>query len=322
MDKFDYIDSIILALRGTTGINYQSCVGEVLGRYYNSIGKTYEMPDYYGGDQKNDGWVVEDALFYQIFAPTRLKESLRKEIQTKFEDDLKALFKIVYEDAKWNGKVKNFIFIVNTMDNNLPHDSERFFEGVANVLALKYSVDFKYSVVNTDYIRGILEAIDDIEILKSISSALRVKQLIDYNAITEKTIIDLIGDIAGNIHTKFLKPISTSSYERVSSTKKIDINGLEERRAIIEEGILHLDVVESAVNTINQDILYENKFERVKSHIIDRYKELSIDLDGPELYDSIIEDILKYASHRNAVEFPARLLVIYVFDKCDIFKKE
>ena len=51
------------------------------------------MPDFYGGDQKNDGWVVEDAIFYQIFAPTRLKDSLKKEIQDKFTADLLGLLK-------------------------------------------------------------------------------------------------------------------------------------------------------------------------------------------------------------------------------------
>ncbi|MCB2340306.1 hypothetical protein [Clostridium estertheticum] len=99
LDKYDYIESIILFINGITGINYQLKLKEVFKIYYESQGKTYEMPDYYGGDQKNDGWVVEDALFYQIYAPTRLKESLKKEIQKKFKTDLEGLIKIVYKDA-------------------------------------------------------------------------------------------------------------------------------------------------------------------------------------------------------------------------------
>ncbi|MDF2801138.1 MAG: hypothetical protein K0S61_1041 [Anaerocolumna sp.] len=48
----------------------------------------------------NDGWVVEDAVFYQIYATTRLKDTLRKEIQEKIrlsrlEDEIKQLLEKV-----------------------------------------------------------------------------------------------------------------------------------------------------------------------------------------------------------------------------------
>jgi len=52
LDKYDYIESIILFLKGITGINYQLQIKEVLSAYYKYIGKLYEMPDFYGGDQK------------------------------------------------------------------------------------------------------------------------------------------------------------------------------------------------------------------------------------------------------------------------------
>ena len=95
MDRYDYIESIILFLKGVTGINYQLKIKEILSIYYKYRGKSYEMPDFYGGDQKNDGWVIEDGIFYQIYAPTRLKDSLKKEIQEKFIDDLRGLLEII-----------------------------------------------------------------------------------------------------------------------------------------------------------------------------------------------------------------------------------
>ena len=78
MDRYDYINSITEYLRGRTGMNFQRLVREVFREYNAYIGKTYEMPDAYGGDKKNDGWVVEDALFYQIYAPARNNDSLKK----------------------------------------------------------------------------------------------------------------------------------------------------------------------------------------------------------------------------------------------------
>lgn len=322
MDKYDYVESIVTFLRGVTGINYQLQLNYILKSYYKYLGKVFEMPDFYGGDQKNDGCVLEDGVFYQIFAPTRLKESLKKEIQKKFSEDLDGLLKIIYEDKKWNGKLNEFIFIVNTFDNNLPHDSEGFFEETVKVYREKYCIYFNYKVTNTDYIHEILTEISDIEVLKSISSKVRVKGIIDHNAITEKIIIELIIRIAGILSTKVINNKTIQSYERISSIKKISVNSLDERREEIESIISKLDVVEGAINTINQDILYENQFERVKSHIIDKYKILSEKFSGVDLYKMLINETQAYVNNEWDLETPVKFLIVYIFDKCDIFEKE
>ncbi len=321
MDRYDYIESIVLFLKGVTGINYQLQIKEVLSTYYRYIGKSYEMPDYYGGDQKNDGCVIEDGIFYQIYAPTRLKDSLKKEMQDKFTADLSGLLKIIYVEKKWAGKLNDFIFIVNTFDNNLPHDSERFFETKVKEFKDKYSIDFDFKVVNTDYIRDILTDIQNIEVLKQISATLRIKSMIDYNAITEQIITELIIGISGNLNNKLMNDKADKSYNRISSIEKIDINDLSEKKDEIENIISKLDVVENAVNTINQDILCENKFERVKKFIIEKYVELSDTLHGVELYEALINDVLSYSHDKWNLEMPMRFLVVYVFDKCDIFEK-
>ncbi|MCY8024722.1 hypothetical protein MOC05_06095 [Bacillus sonorensis] len=321
MDKYDYIESVVMFLKGVTGINYQLQLKEVLSAYYKSIGKTYEMPDFYGGDQKNDGWVVEDAVFYQVYAPTRLKDSLKKEIQDKFTADLSGLLKIIYEEKKWSGEVKEFIFIVNTFDSNLPHDSERFFESTVQELKNKYDVDFDYRVVNTDYIRDILIKIEDIEILKQISATLRIKGLIDFNAITETIITNLIIGISGNLNEKLMNGATEITYDRISTIKKIDINGLSTKKKEIENIISKLDVVEHAVNNINQDVLSENKFERVKDFIIEKYMELCTAYNGVELYEKLINLVLSYSHDKWNLEIPMRFLIVYIFDKCDIFEK-
>jgi len=321
LDKYDYIESIILFLKGITGINYQLQIKEVLSAYYKYIGKLYEMPDFYGGDQKNDGCVIKDGIFYQIYAPTRLKDSLKKEIQDKFTADLNGLLKIIYEEKKWAGKLNEFIFIVNTFDNNLPHDSERYFETKVKEFKDIYSIDFNFKIVNTDYIRDILILIQDIEVLKQISATLHIKSMIDFNAITEQIITELIIGISGNLNNKLMNNLTEKSYNRISSIKKIDINDLSEKKEEIENIISKLDVVEIAVNTINQDVLCENKFERVKEFIIEKYVELSAKLHGVNLYESLINDVLSYSHDKWNLEIPIRFLVVYIFDKCDIFEK-
>lgn len=322
MDKYDYIEGIIQDLKGTTGINYQKKLGEIFSVYYESIEKTFEMPDYYGGDQKNDGWVVEDALFYQVFAPTRLKNSFKKEIQDKFKNDLSTLLKIVYDEGKWNGKVKEFIFIVNTIDGDLPNDSERYFKKTVKDLEEKYNIIFKYSVANNSYIRKILYGIKDKKILEQISSILRVTPIIDENAITETVIIDLIREISSNINNNYITSDKNENYERVSSLKKISINNLEDKRDEIENIISKLDVVEKAVKEVNQDILFEDKFERVKKLIVNKYDTLSNEYEGAELYNLLINKIIEYIKDKRMYEIPTKFLVVYIFDKCDIFERE
>lgn len=66
----------MIALRGIAGINYQKCLRDILRSYYKYKNKKYEMTDAYGGDDKNDGWAIDYALFYQVYAPTMLKDSL------------------------------------------------------------------------------------------------------------------------------------------------------------------------------------------------------------------------------------------------------
>lgn len=322
MDKYDYIESIVLFLNGITGIDYQLQLRTILKNYYDYFGKVYEMPDFYGGDRKNDGWVKDDKVFYQIFAPTRLKESLKKEIQKKFREDLEGLLKIIYEEKKWKGEIKKYIFIVNTFDNNLPPDDEDFFENTVVELKKKYNIDFNYRVCNSEYVREILEEIDDIKVLEKISATLRIRNLIDEDAITETMIIDLIEEISGNLNELALKNNFQSTYERVSSLKKIQINKIDEKREQIEKIISKLDVVEKAVNTINQDILCEDKFERVKQFIVNKYSELAANLNGVELYDKLIEETLSYTRNKNFVRIPMEFLIVYIFDKCDIFEKE
>lgn len=50
-----------------------------------------------------------------------------------------------------------------------------------------------------DYIQDILTEINDIEVLKRISATLRVRNMMDYNAINEQIIMDLIIGISSNL---------------------------------------------------------------------------------------------------------------------------
>ncbi len=321
MDKYDYIVAILDDLRGTTGLQFQFKIQKVLSKYYKSLGKTYEMPAPYGGDDKNDGWVIEDAIFYQIYAPTQVKSSLSKDIQDKFEEDLVGLVKKLNE-GKWNGKLNKFIFIVNTFDVPLPKDPDRFFYNLVKDIKEKNKIEFDYRVDNLDYINDILIEISNIEVLEDIASILKVKNTIPIDSITEKILLDTIEAIGSNMNEKLVGTLSFGSYEKISTIKKIYINDLESKKEEIELFMNHLDVVESTVEIINQDIRCSNTFERVVNLIISKYEVLSKRYKGVELLESLYKEIQKYSPGEGFTGTPTKLLIVYVFDKCDIFEKE
>lgn len=321
MDKYDYKSAILSELRGTTGLNFQLNIRIVLSKYYTELEKTYEMPSPYGGDDKNDGWVVEDAIFYQIYAPTQPRASLSKNIQSKFEEDLTELIKKI-KKGKWKGKINKFVFIVNTFDLPLPKDPDRFYDKFVEKTKKENELEFEYTVQNLDYIDTILNNISNIEVLKDISSALKVKNIIPVESITEKMLLDTIGYIASNFNNKMIGRLNFGSYEKISTIKKIYINKLEERKEEIELFMEHLDVVENTVRIINEDIKSANIFERVIRLIISKYEVLAHKYSGIHLLDELYLEIQKYSPGIRLTEMPTKLLIVYIFDRCDIFEKE
>lgn len=321
MDKFDCIYAIKDMLQGSTGINFQYKIFKVLSPYYKKIGKKYEMPSYYGGDDKNDGWVEEDALFYQIYSPISHKNSLSQDIKNKFKEDLNGLIDKI-SIGKWNGKINRYIFIVNTFDNQLPKDPDRFYENVVKEISEKYGFEFEHEVCNVDYIVDLLEDVDDIDLLIKIASSLRVKNPAIISSVNEKILIDLIEDINHNIGLKQININAAVDYKKISTIDKIILNELEDIEDELENYLNNLDIVESAVTIINEDIMSEDKFERVLNLVVSKYESLSTSYRGVQLFNNLCESIQEYSPGKGFTEVPTKLLIVYIFDKCDIFKKE
>lgn len=321
MRKGEYIDLICTRLQGATKLNFQMMVGDVLEEYYHYVGKRYEMPSPNGGDDKNDGWVVEDALFYQIYAPTQLRTSLARDIQKKFEDDLTELLEKLSQ-GKWNGKINKYVFLVNTFDDKLPKDSDRFFDNVVNKLKKIYNFEFTYELSNISYIRRLLFNVNSNDLFELILSKLNMVSTLPYRVVTEKEMVDFIFEIGKNIMERYSMDQKASNYERISSSRKIHINDLEEKREEIERIIDNLDIVEGAINILNQDIDGIDTFENIKSLVIKKYEDLASNYRGVELMEKLLYEIQQLCPNDKISEIPTKYLVIYIFDHCDIFEKE
>ena len=316
------INLIIQYLKGLSGNNYQNAVKQILSTYYKIINKTYEMPSSFGGDDKNDGWVVEDSLFYQIYAPLQFPSTFATNLKEKFAEDLDGLLKIVYVDKKWNGKVEGFIFIVNTRDTSLPKDPERFFENTLNALKNKYSISTEISclVTDNDYFYELLNELEEKK-LEYIVMKLNIQGLVNYCKTSSSDIINFIDAISSSLNEASIQSVGTD-YKRISSNEKIRINDLGEKQERILSIIPKLNIVDKAIEFFSQSIDKSELFETVKNKYIEVYNLLSKDFRGSELYDKILEGILDFAPTLKAFKVPAEMILVYIFDRCDMFEKE
>ena len=69
------------------------------------------------GDRKNDGFIKEDGIYYQIFAPEEItKDKTIYDAVNKLEDDFSKLF------AYWNeiSPIKEYYFVVNDKYRGIP----------------------------------------------------------------------------------------------------------------------------------------------------------------------------------------------------------
>ncbi len=307
-------------LRGRTGNNFQNDINIVLKKYYNHFGKTFEMPQAMRGDYKNDGWVIEDKIFFMMYSPIITKKSFYEEIQDKLKKDLGGLLDNVYNKNMWNGEIRKAILLVNTKDNRLPPDNIRKYESIINEYKNKYVKDFKCSVENLDIIENMLEELD-YETLNYIMFKLNMARDIDYNEPNATDIISTIGSISKNVFETFAKDLS-SDYKRISTSKKIKINDLNDIKDDIEQVISKLGIVERAVKEMSQDTTHLEQFECTKNYIINLYSKNMNKCKGVELFYYIINEISELFPNEDKRINEIKYLVIYIFDKCDIFEKE
>lgn len=320
MNKETYIKYIILKLNATSGNNYQTLIGKILSTYYSFKGKKYDMYSSLGGDDKNDGWVKDDALFYQIYSPYNYSGSFVSDVKSKFKEDLTKLFDIVYNQHKWNGKISKFIYIVNSRDNNLPLDSNDFYNTVVTDLNDKYKTQVDFAVVNSDYFYELLFELNESTLLL-ICNKLEISGLLSLDFTTSKDIADFIHLLNLHIEDDYLNN-NPQGYLRVSSDNKIIINNLQNKKERINKLINKCSIVEQVLNDFRKSINEIIKFDNVKRIYVEQYNLLASTYSGEELYDKLLKSILSLTPDLTMYKLPAEILMVYIFDKCDIFKKE
>ncbi|MBC2855456.1 hypothetical protein H3N56_02970 [Cetobacterium sp. 2A] len=322
-DKYSKVEAIVKDLQGRTGMNFQNGVSPILREYYKTIKKqTFTTPDpIYAGDDKNDGWIEEEGIFYQIYAPRTIieKKSIIGDLREKFRKDLEGLVKHVVEKNNWGGQLSEFIFLYNTHDGGLPAETKSNYKDISLEISKKYSCEFKSSLVNLDHIRDLLGE------LSSESLSKLLKQMGNFtidvlDEITPKVIIDTIELICEKVY--FLETTSDLNYKIITPEEKLSKNNLTENYSKINRILkktMFMEEVEGSI--INSDFELKDKFDILKAYIIREYLELKNFFSGDELYNNLIQALSSLVDKGSLIKPTVELIVVFLFERCDIFEK-
>ncbi|WP_297433443.1 hypothetical protein [uncultured Cetobacterium sp.] len=321
-DKYSKVEAIIKDLQGKTGMNFQNGVKSILEEYYKMQGKTFTMPDpSYGGDDKNDGWVEEEGIFYQIYAPIVIveKKSIIGDLRDKFKEDLEGIVNHVTKNGKWGGKFNEFIFLYNTHDKGLPPETKSNYKEIALEISKKYSCNFKAKLVNLDHIRDLLEQLPT-EVLSKILRRMGNFTIEALEDITPKAIIDTIELICEKVHD--IQYSTEFDYRIITPQEKLSKNNLNENAAkinLILKKTIFMEQVEG--DFINSDFVLKEKFDVLKAYIIREYLELRKRFSGDELYNNLIDNLSNLVNRAGFIKPTIELIIVFLFEKCDIFEK-
>lgn len=294
-----------LLMYESDGKNFQSIFEEIMKKKY---GENFIKIKPYGniGDKKNDGYLISDKVYYQVYGPENIENSINYAIE-KLHDDINGLF------SQWSD-AKKIVYVVNdkyygtkpqvaTLINNLDSEVKKI-DGKLNVdvrlwgcseleeIFLELSDDNREDILETPYY-------DDVTI-----------DLIDFHELRE--VVNYIINLPVDMEEENLFP---PDYEQ-----KIEANGFSNKIAQrLEKAHLNADKIEEFFNNSNVTLA-----DDLRARIIFQYKKAKgkIRRNDPtapkdEVYVELINMLCK--ERRKACLEATEALIAYYFESCDIF---
>lgn len=309
--------NIVNSIISTTEMNFQRNFTVFLDIVCSYKNIKFEKVQPSNGDAKNDGWIPQKKIYFAMFSPSDSKISQIKEINEKLNSDLDGLCHHVYVNQKWGKDIKEFYFIVNTHDKDLPADPNRLLDNTIEEIKNKYNVNFKVEVLAAKEIKKYL--VDcEYSLIENISNNLDIYTL--YNEFSVLEIMDFIDDYIKVLATKKID-LKKTSYNRLLIEDKIELNNLGDRKKRILNLIDASDKIDKYLEFVNSEGMDFSKYEKVKNYIIQKYIELKDQYFNKDLYDKLIDDLI-YDTMPDSQAIILEAIVVNIFIKCDIFRKE
>jgi len=246
------------------------------------------------GDRKNDGYIRNKGIFYQVFAPEVIKKSY-VEVVKKTKKDFTGLL------SQWKD-IKEFYFVVNDKLNGVNADCEQAIQDIKTDYNLQNA-----GILIVKDLENILFKLDDDQIINIVGNA------------PDPALIRFDFSILGEV-IDFIMKLPLPSGEEANIIlpdwkEKIKFNDLSDYIAdYLNNGCIHIPSLNKYLSN-NSDFLADSLRDKMN----DIYVHEKLKKDGDDLFWAIVSS----ASPKATQSFQTAVIVIMskYFESCDIFKE-
>ncbi len=251
------------------------------------------------GDRKNDGYIENKGIFYQVFAPEDIRKAY-PEIVNKIQRDFDGL------KEAWPN-IREFYFVVNDKYKGVHPESEQTIKTLKNSYALEES-----GIITADNLERILFELEENQINTIVGFLPDIEKIVnlDYHVLNE-----VIGFIM-----KLPIPLVKGEIKFPEWDEKIRINNLSEySKHLLNHG-------SQTVGSLDK-FLANNSFlaEELQSHITGVYQQIKKAWSDFEVSgDHIFWELINECSPKNENPYQNAVVVIMAkyFESCDIFEEK
>ena len=261
------------------------------------------------GDMKNDGYILNTGMFYQVYGPEDIAKSIETSIN-KLKEDSEGLIN------KWSNEVKinKFNYVVNDKNkgaNVTVHQKLLKLDSILEKIATDNKINTGLIVAKD--LENILFELDEDSIISIIGLPPRTNAIydVDYNALNE--VVNHILNLPAKDYTDELY---VPDFD-----EKIKFNGLSK--------IIARRLDSAAINYGDVEVYFENQGDFLRDDIKNRFKQLY-----DEAKNKISEEEENFADRRymyileksmpkddkNSIQQAVECLLAFYFESCDIFE--
>ncbi|MDU2291138.1 MAG: ABC-three component system protein [Clostridium celatum] len=261
------------------------------------------------GDMKNDGYILDAGVFYQVYGPEDIGRSIDTSIY-KLKEDSEGLI------DKWSNEVKinKFNYVVNDKykgANVTVHKKLLKLDSILEQIATDNKI--KTGLIVAKDLENILFELDEDSIVAIVGLPPRTNAIydVDYNALNE--VVNHILNLPAKDYTDELY---VPEFD-----EKIKFNGLSK--------IIARRLDAAAINYGDVEVYFENQGDFLREDIKNRFKQLydeaksKISKEEENFADRRYMYILEKSmpkEDKNSIQQAVECLLAFYFESCDIFE--
>ena len=261
------------------------------------------------GDMKNDGYILDAGVFYQVYGPEDIGRSIDTSIY-KLKEDSEGLI------DKWSNEVKinKFNYVVNDKykgANVTVHKKLLKLDSILEQIATDNKI--KTGLIVAKDLENILFELDEDSIVAIVGLPPRTNAIydVDYNALNE--VVNHILNLPAKDYTDELY---VPEFD-----EKIKFNGLSK--------IIARRLDAAAINYGDVEVYFENQGDFLREDIKNRFKQLydeaksKISKEEENFADRRYMYVLEKSmpkEDKNSIQQAVECLLAFYFESCDIFE--